>query len=98
MKHKINKYSFLGSLGQWLSIFIMGYGIYLLFNYKIDFGTIFFSIGCLVETLSTKLKYYGKKCVKRNKQLYKTLCKKGEIDSLKGEKSAVGAQGCFQFF
>jgi len=94
----IHKYTFLGSIGQWLSVFIMGYGIYLLFTYKIDYGTIFFSSGCLIETLSTKLKYYGKKYVKKSSKLVHALLTKSECEDKLVSTASVALPEPIQFF
>jgi hypothetical protein len=69
MNTKINNATRFGNIGQWLSVLIMGVGIYFLFDFGIDYGTILFSIGCLVQTLATKIKYYGDEAIKLNTDL-----------------------------
>jgi len=60
MNHKT-----IGNIGQWLSVFIMIAGTVLMISYRLDYGTILFTTGCLVETLATKVKYYGDQYIER---------------------------------
>jgi len=69
----------IGDSGQWLSVFIMSFGVYLFFTEDIDSGTLLFSFGCLVNVLATKYKYYADEYIKRNREIldivdYKLKC------------------------
>ncbi len=92
MKPNKNIHKLLGNIGQWLSVFIMGYGIYLLIILGLDIGTIVFSGGCLVETLATKIKYYGDEYIKRNKEMLKIIKEKGKDNTKCGDTTVV--DGC----
>ncbi len=81
-----------GNIGQWLSVFVMSYGIYIYIKSGSDLGTILFSSGCILDVLATKIKYYGDKYIEKNKKILRILEEKGEIELYHEEKSAVGGQ------
>lgn len=85
---------FVGDIGQWLSVLIMLIGAGLMIYYRLDYGTVIFTIGCLIETLATKVKYYGGKALdtiekgieahRENKVIYNRL--KSVVDGLNTEQ------------
>lgn len=87
----------MGDIGQWLSVFIMGIGVYLCYSYRVDAGTILFSIGALVETLSTKIKYYGERYIERNKDILIIAKEKASINLYTEEQTVVDGQGYLDF-
>jgi len=98
MSNKNNFYLLLGNVGQWLSVFIMGYGIYLLIHCGLDYGTILFSLGCLIQTLSTKLKYYGDEYIKRNKDILRITYEKHRFVTKHRKNIVVDDTGANQYF
>lgn len=82
----------LGNIGQWLSVCLMFVGIYYLISFNIDRGTILFSIGCLIDVLATKVKYYGDEIIKKNKELRDALKYEKEIYLYNEENTAVGGK------
>lgn len=60
-----NIYNIIGTIGQWLSFFTSCVGIYFLFIYNYDIGTILIVSGSLIWGLSTKIKYYKSKYLRK---------------------------------
>jgi hypothetical protein len=78
MNHKI-----IGDIGQWLSVLCMIVGTILMFNYHIDYGTIIFTIGCIVSVIGTKIKYYGDEYINRHNKIKEIVlydCRNNQCD------------------
>lgn len=87
---KHNLHFTIGNIGQWLSVFTMLAGIYYLITLHIDLGTVLFSIGCIIDVLATKIKYYGAQFVKRNKKIVRILRSRKRFHSAIVDNTAVG--------
>jgi hypothetical protein len=98
MNNKQKYFLIIGSFGQWLSVFVMICGIYLLFSCGLDIGTIMFSLGCLLETLATKIKYYGGEYIKQNTDVLKIIYEKGRFKRLNVKKVVVDDPEQYSFF
>lgn len=73
----------IGDIGQWLSVFVMIAGLALLCLGGIDSGTIVFSLGCVLETLATKIKYYGNRYIEKMKEINEIVLYDGKNERVK---------------
>ena len=65
----------LGVLGQWLAVLLCSWGIVCMYTNFSEPGTLYITIGALVLTIATKVRYYGEQWIekRRNKHFHKSL-------------------------
>lgn len=86
----------LGDIGQWLSVLCMGYGIILCYQCKLDSGSILFCVGTLLETIATKIKYYGDLFIERNRNIL-DIVRASREETNTDKETVVDGQGYLEF-